>query len=108
LAGTVIRSRGVRFNSSILLVIVVWYGLFSGSDKFCKTFDVTGNKGQTKQEWGVDPGWTWGQERGLNNNKGRGLTGNFGLQKGELPKLSLYCPLDEADGHPRVREAYRQ
>jgi len=36
----------------------------------------------------------------LNNSKGRGLTGNFGLQKGELPKLSLYCPLDEEDSIP--------
>jgi len=37
-----------------------------------------------------------------------GLTGNLDLQKEELPKLSLYCPLDEEDGHPRVSEAYRQ
>jgi len=36
----------------------------------------------------------------------QGETGNFGLQKGELPKL-LRIIFSWEDGRPRVREAYR-
>jgi len=59
--------------------------------KICKTLGVVSSKSQAKTREEIDPGWTWGQNRGLNDNKGR--DGNFGLQEGELPKFPLCCPL---------------